>query len=205
MPYSDASGVEHPDSGPHNSGNKSSGRMNRRSPYSKPPDAFMCGERPKKHLLLNASCRLLSMEVGPLWCIHLSRLHFPENAHFIKTTMLLSTLLKSCKNGLQSMRGSRSSDWPPQSPDLNIIEHLWGYLVSKLRARFPPPSMISALETALHEEWLHIPLQVVHDLYASIPRRIKSVIQSKGGSNSLLIKLFSSFTGVRIILSPICI
>ncbi|GFU84064.1 hypothetical protein TNCV_679631 [Trichonephila clavipes] len=54
--YSDASGVEHTDSGPHNSGNKSSGRMNRRSPYSKPPDAFMCGERPKKHLLLNASC-----------------------------------------------------------------------------------------------------------------------------------------------------
>ncbi|GFV23487.1 hypothetical protein TNCV_4781981 [Trichonephila clavipes] len=40
--------------------------MNRRSPYSKPPDAFKCGERPKKHLLLNASCRLLSMEVGPL-------------------------------------------------------------------------------------------------------------------------------------------
>ncbi|GFT53088.1 transposable element Tcb1 transposase [Trichonephila clavipes] len=72
-------------------------------------------------------------------------------------------------------------DWPPQSPDLNIMEHLWGYLESKLRARFPPPSTISALETALHEEWLHIPLQVVHDLYASIPRRIQSVIQSKGG------------------------
>ncbi|GFX96983.1 transposable element Tc1 transposase [Trichonephila clavipes] len=68
-------------------------------------------------------------------------------------------------------------DWPPQSPDLNIIEHLWGYLESKLRARFPPPSTISALETALHEEWLHIPLQVVHDLFASIPRRIQSVIQ----------------------------
>ncbi|GFU35137.1 transposable element Tcb1 transposase [Trichonephila clavipes] len=71
-------------------------------------------------------------------------------------------------------------DWRPQSPDLNIIEHLWGYLESKLRARFPPPSTISALETALHEEWLHIPLQVVHDLYASILRRIQSVIQSKG-------------------------
>ncbi|GFU53553.1 transposable element Tc1 transposase [Trichonephila clavipes] len=73
--------------------------------------------------------------------------------------------------------------WPPQSPDLNIIEHLWGYLESKLGARFPPPSTISALETALHEEWLHIPLQVVHDLFASMPRRIQSVIQSKG-SNS---------------------
>ncbi|GFW90657.1 calpain-5 [Trichonephila clavipes] len=66
-------------------------------------------------------------------------------------------------------------DWPPQSPDLNIIEHLWGYLESKLRARFPPPSTISALETALHEEWLHIPLQVFHDLYASIPRRIQKM------------------------------
>ncbi|GFV83049.1 transposable element Tc1 transposase [Trichonephila clavipes] len=72
-------------------------------------------------------------------------------------------------------------DRPPQSPDLNIIEHLRGYLESKLRTRFPPPSTISALETALHEEWLHIPLQVVHDLHASIPRRIQSVIQSKGG------------------------
>ncbi|GFW88078.1 transposable element Tcb2 transposase [Trichonephila clavipes] len=36
-------------------------------------------------------------------------------------------------------------DWPPQSPDLNIIEHFRGYLESKLRARFPPPSTISAL------------------------------------------------------------
>ncbi|GFV79007.1 transposable element Tc1 transposase [Trichonephila clavipes] len=85
-------------------------------------------------------------------------------------------------------------DWPPQSPDLNIIEHLLGYLESKLRARFPPPSMILALETTLHEEWLHIPIQVVHDLYASIPRRIQSLIQSKG-VQLLLIKLFSSFTG----------
>ncbi|GFV19249.1 hypothetical protein TNCV_3651471 [Trichonephila clavipes] len=67
MLYSDASGVEHTDSGPHNSGNKSSGRMNRRSPYSKPPGAFMCGERPKKHLL--PECIVTTVKhggVGPL-------------------------------------------------------------------------------------------------------------------------------------------
>ncbi|GFW12298.1 hypothetical protein TNCV_2489421 [Trichonephila clavipes] len=64
-------------SGPHNSGNKSSARMNRCSPYSK-PDAFMCGERPKEALLLNASCLLLSnvwgaiswRGLGPLVTLH---------------------------------------------------------------------------------------------------------------------------------------
>ncbi|GFX06877.1 transposable element Tcb2 transposase [Trichonephila clavipes] len=197
MLNSDASAVEHTDSVPHNSGNKSSGRMNRRSPYSKPPDAFMCGERPKKHLLLNASCRLLSMEVGPLWyggrylgvvlghlLLCMARLKLPtmsiswgrrqyqdDNAP-IHTAKIVQEWFAEHEGEVGHL------DWPPQSSDLNIIEHLWGYLESKLRARFPPPSTISALETALHEEWLHIPLQVVHDLYASIPRRIQSVRQT---------------------------
>ncbi|GFT21564.1 transposable element Tcb1 transposase [Trichonephila clavipes] len=32
---------------------------------------------------------------------------------------------------------------PPQYPDLNIIKHLWEYLESKLRSRFPPPFSLS--------------------------------------------------------------
>ncbi|GFU20215.1 retrovirus-related Pol polyprotein from transposon 17.6 [Trichonephila clavipes] len=177
MLYSDASGVEHRDSGPHNSSNKSSGRMNRRSPYSKPPDAFMCGERPKKHLLLNASCRLLCMEVDPL-CFPLYQYPVDQMHPFVQTSFPGECPLYQDDNApihtakiVQEWFAEHEGevghlDWPLQSPDLNIIEHLWGYLESKLLARFPPPSTISALETALHEEWLHIPLQVVHDLYA---------------------------------------
>ncbi|GFS90233.1 transposable element Tcb2 transposase [Trichonephila clavipes] len=186
MLYSDASGVEHADSGPHNSGNKSSsGRMNRRSPYSEPPDAFMCGERPKKHLLLNASCQLLSMVpygmgaiswrgLGPLVTLHgkvkaahyvnilRDQVHpfvhpFPGEFPLYQDDNAPIHTAKIVQEWFAEHEGEVSHlDWPPQSPDLNIIEHLWGYLESKLRARFPPPSTISALETALHEEWLHI-------------------------------------------------
>ncbi|GFT91136.1 transposable element Tcb1 transposase [Trichonephila clavipes] len=168
-------------------------------PYSKPPDAFMCGERSKKHLLLNASCRLLSMEVHPF-----VQTSFPGECPLYQDDNAPIHTAKIVQWFAEHEGEVGHLDWPPQSPDLNIIEHLWGYLESKLRARFPPPSTISALETALHEEWLHIPLQVVHDLCVHLTSH--TVCNSvKGGSNSLLIKLFFSFTGVRIILLPICI
>ncbi|GFY28029.1 transposable element Tcb2 transposase [Trichonephila clavipes] len=71
--------------------------------------------------------------------------------------------------------------WCPQSPDLNIIEPLWGYLENKVRVRFPPPRTLFELETVLHEEWVQIPMNFVQDLYFSIPRRMEAVIQAKGG------------------------
>ncbi|GFV43793.1 transposable element Tcb2 transposase [Trichonephila clavipes] len=71
--------------------------------------------------------------------------------------------------------------WCPQSPVLNIIEPLWGYLENKVRARFPPPRTLFELDTVLHEEWVQIPMNFVQDLYFSIPRRMQAVIQAKGG------------------------
>ena len=71
--------------------------------------------------------------------------------------------------------------WCPQSPDLNIIEPLWGILEAKVRNRFPPPMTLSELETVLCEEWLRIPVHTVQDLYLSIPRRIQAVIQARWG------------------------
>ncbi|GFX91262.1 transposable element Tcb1 transposase [Trichonephila clavipes] len=60
--------------------------------------------------------------------------------------------------------------WCPQSPDLNIIQHLWGYLENKVRARFPPPRTLFEVETVLHEECVQIPMNFVQGLYFSIPR-----------------------------------
>ena len=71
--------------------------------------------------------------------------------------------------------------WPPQSPDLNIIEHVWSILEIQVRSRFLPPSSLKELEGVLTEEWAKIPLETIHNLFESIPRRIEAVIAAKGG------------------------
>ena len=36
-------------------------------------------------------------------------------------------------------------EWPPQSPNLNIIEHLWCVLERQVRNRYPPPSCLNSI------------------------------------------------------------
>ena len=68
--------------------------------------------------------------------------------------------------------------WPAQSPDLNIIEHLWPIQV---RHRFPLPSFLKELEDILTEEWLKISLETTHKLNELIFWRIDTVIVARGG------------------------
>ena len=70
--------------------------------------------------------------------------------------------------------------WPPQFPDLNIIEHLWSVLELQVRSWFPPPSFLKELKEVLIEVWGKIPLETIYNLYESIPHRIDVVINEKG-------------------------
>ena len=72
-------------------------------------------------------------------------------------------------------------EWPPQSPDLNIIEHLLCILERQVRNRFPPPSCMKELEQVSMEEWPKIPLDEVRKLYDSTPRRIEAVQKAAAG------------------------
>ena len=74
--------------------------------------------------------------------------------------------------------------WPPISPDLNPIGHLWGELDRRVRRRVIAPSNVRELFQALQEEWNNIPMQYIGDLLRSMPRRLQSVIGAEGGHNT---------------------
>lgn len=67
---------------------------------------------------------------------------------------------------------------PPQSPDINPIEHLWKILDDEIRKRHI--SNKKELKEALKEEWDKIPSSVTANLVNSMPRRLQAVIDAKG-------------------------
>jgi len=72
-------------------------------------------------------------------------------------------------------------DWPAQSPDVNVIEHLWGILKKKLIAYEHPPKGVWELWERVVVEWGQITAEDCQKLIESMPRRIEAVIKAKGG------------------------
>ena len=68
---------------------------------------------------------------------------------------------------------------PAQSPDMNVIENMWAILDANIRKR--TISNKSDLKTALVEEWAKITPQVTQKLVDSMPKRLKMVVDQKGG------------------------
>ncbi len=72
-------------------------------------------------------------------------------------------------------------DWPPYSPDLNPIEHLWDMLDRQVRAHTPPPRTHAELRQMLIEEWHNIPQWRINRLISSMQRRVAAVTRARGG------------------------
>uniref|UniRef100_A0A3B3QF02 Transposase Tc1-like domain-containing protein n=1 Tax=Paramormyrops kingsleyae TaxID=1676925 RepID=A0A3B3QF02_9TELE len=71
--------------------------------------------------------------------------------------------------------------WPPQSPDLNPIEHLWDVVERELRALDVHPTNLHQLQDAILSIWANISKECFQHLVESMPRRIKAVLKAKGG------------------------
>jgi hypothetical protein len=72
-------------------------------------------------------------------------------------------------------------DCPAQSPDLNPIEHLWDELERRLCSKSQRFTSLTALATALQEEWAAIPQKTFSHLVESLPIRVRAVRKTKGG------------------------
>lgn len=73
----------------------------------------------------------------------------------------------------------RQLNSPPQSPDLNIIEHVWEILERKIRKHTISGAPI--LKQKLQQEWQNIAVEELENLAASMPRRLQAVIDAGGG------------------------
>ena len=78
-------------------------------------------------------------------------------------------------------------DWPPYSPDLNPIEHIWWHLKAKVLELYPHlkdigtgDEAIEALERALIEAWELIDNTIIESCLESMCRRRDAVIAAKG-------------------------
>lgn len=71
-------------------------------------------------------------------------------------------------------------EWPSQSPDLNIIEPLWGDLKRAVHAR--QPKNLQDLEAFCQEEWAALPSEKIKCLIHNYHKRLQAVIYAKGGN-----------------------
>ena len=70
--------------------------------------------------------------------------------------------------------------WPPYSPDLNIIENVWGWLTRKVYENGKQFETKEDLIEGIKMAWSQISLNYLESLYKSIPGRIYDVIYKQG-------------------------
>jgi len=83
--------------------------------------------------------------------------------------------------------GIQVVDFPPYSPDLNPIEHMWWMLKRTVHELYPELATIGTSEedwekfcSALKEAWKAIPNSYIRKLIHSMPNRLRAVRRARG-------------------------
>ncbi len=71
--------------------------------------------------------------------------------------------------------------WPPQSPDLNPIEHLWDVVEREICIRDVQLTNLLQLRDDIMSIWTKISEECFQHIVESMPRRMKAVLKAKGG------------------------
>jgi transposase len=70
------------------------------------------------------------------------------------------------------------SNYPPRSPELNPIEHVWGWMVKHINKNYP--QNITQLKAAVREAWDAVPQEVIQNYIQHLPAVCSQIIRSKG-------------------------
>jgi transposase len=70
--------------------------------------------------------------------------------------------------------------WPTYSPDLNPIENVWGYISREVYKEGKTYKSEDELWEAVGNVWDNIPVSLLTNLYASMPKRMIDVLKNKG-------------------------
>ena len=115
--------------------------------------------------------KMLDTEVNPLLRNHrgIQLLHDGAPAHWARAT----TAYLNANN-------VNAVDFPPKSPDLNIIESIWDELNCCLRRTWAIPITLNQLRAKNLYEWTNLPQNYVQRYVASMRRRCLAVVSSAG-------------------------
>ena len=69
------------------------------------------------------------------------------------------------------------TDWPSQSPDLNVIENLWAIVKNRIFKK--NPKNIWTFWTIINEEFFKIDNQTIKKLYDSVSNRMDTFIKKR--------------------------
>ena len=70
--------------------------------------------------------------------------------------------------------------WPPQSPDMNPIEHIWSLVKRRLNDFTTPPSGITELWERVQHIWNQVTPEDCLKVIESMPRRIEALLKARG-------------------------
>ncbi|UYV69907.1 Transposase [Cordylochernes scorpioides] len=80
----------------------------------------------------------------------------------------------------QALQDVQMLPWPPYSPDLSSIEHVWDIIGRRLHA-LPQPRSEDELWQMVEREWRAIPQDAIRTLIDSLARRVAACIAVRGG------------------------
>lgn len=71
-------------------------------------------------------------------------------------------------------------EWPARSPDLNVMENMWGLLVRQVYAENRQFNSVDELKVSILNAWRDIRIETLEKLINSMPNRIYQTINKSG-------------------------